>query len=229
MTAVSPSITVLLVDEDTRDRQTMRRLLSGDEDISVVGEAASAGEAIRHVRELQPQVVMLDMGLAQDSDIDITRVARAMAPDTRILVMTTCHDIQSLNSLIVLQVSGYLLKTATALEIRRAAHDAAMGRPVFSPEVAHYVLGLLRGDRGDSHGRQAARTSLTARQLEVLELIGQGLRNREIAGGLGIRIRTVEVHVEQILLKLGATNRTEAVLNAIKSGLLPEPVAHLST
>ena len=83
-------------------------------------------------------------------------------------------------------------------------------------------MGLLRGDRGDSHGRQAARTSLTARQTEVLELIGRGLRNREIAGALGIRIRTVEAHIEQILLKLGATNRTEAVLNAIKSGLLPE-------
>ena len=222
MTTISRSITVLLADEDTEDRQTIRCLLSRDEEISVVGEAASADAAIRHIKELQPQVVMLDIGLAQDSNIDITRVARAMAPDTRILIMTKCHDIQSINSLIVLQVSGYLLKTATAHEIRRAAHDAAMGRPVFSPEVAHYVMGLLRGGRGDIHGRQAARTSLTARQVEVLELIGQGLRNREIAGALGIGIRTVEVHIEQILLKLGATNRTEAVVNAVKSGLLPE-------
>ncbi len=222
MTTVLRSITVLLADEDTQDRQTIRRLLSSDEEISVVGEAASAGEAIRHIRELEPRVVMLDIGLAQDSDIDITRVARAMAPDTRILIMTKCHDIQSLNSLIVLQVAGYLLKTATAHEIRSAAHDAAMGRPVFSPEVAHYVMGLLRGYRGDSHGRQAARSSLTARQVEVLELVGQGLRNREIAGALGIAVRTVEVHIEQILLKLAATNRTEAVANAIKSGLLPE-------
>ena len=222
MTTGSRSITVLLADEDTQDRQTIRCLLARDEEISVVGEAASAGEAIRHIRELEPRVVMLDIGLAQDSDIDITRVARATAPDTRILVLTKCHDIQSLNSLIVLRVSGYLLKTATANEICRATHDAAMGRAVFSPEVAHYVMGLLRGDRGDIHGRQAARTGLTARQVEVLELIGQGLRNREIAGALGIRIRTVEVHIEQILLKLGATNRTEAVLNAIKSGLLPE-------
>ncbi len=222
MTTGLRSITVLLVDEDTQDRQTMRRLLSRDEEISVVGEAGSAGEAIRHIRELEPQLVMLDIGLAQDADIDITRVARAMAPDTRILIMTKCHDIQSLNSLIVLQASGYLLKTATAHEIRSAAHDAAMGRPVFSPEVAHYVMGLLRGDRGDIHGRQAARTSLTARQVEVLELIGQGLRNREIASALGIAVRTVEVHIEQILLRLGATNRTEAVVNAIKSGLLPE-------
>ena len=224
MTTMSRSITVLLVDEDAQDRQTIRRLISRDEEISVVGEAASASEAIRHVRELQPQVVMLDIGLAQDSDIDITRVARAMAPNTRILVMTTCHDIPSLNSLIALQVSGYLLKTATAHEIRRAAHETAVGRPVFSPEVAHYVMGLLRGDRGHIHGAKVARTSLTARQTEVLELVGQGLRNREIAGALGIRIRTVEVHIEQILLKLGATNRTEAVLNAIKSGLLPELV-----
>ena len=222
MTTMSRSITVLLVDEDTQDRQTVRRLLSRDEEISVVGEAASAGEAIRHIRELQPRVVMLDIGLAQDSDIDITRVARVMAPDTRILVLTRCHDIQSLTSLIALQVSGYVLKTATAGEIRRAAHEAAVGRPVFSPAVAHYVMGLLRRDRGDIHGRQAAKATLTARQAEVLELLGQGLRNREIAGALDIRIRTVEVHIEQILLKLGATNRTEAVVNAIKRGLLPE-------
>lgn len=147
MTTAPHPINVLLVDDDPEDLQTLKHLLSTDGRIGVVREASSAAEAIDCLRELHPDVVMLDIGLAQSQAGDTTRVWKAMLHDSRILVIANSGDLESPDPLITLEISGFLLKTADPQEIRLAVHEAAAGRPVFSSEVARRLVSLLREGR----------------------------------------------------------------------------------
>jgi len=231
-------ISVVIVDDHELVRQGVRKLLSRDARIRVVGEAVGSDEAISLIGQLQPDVALTDIRLQQGSGIDVSRAARNVAPNTRVLVLSAYDDDQYVSSAMRLGVSGYLLKTVSAKELTRAIHDAVEGQLVFSPLISNKVKILLQKasievcpevstgiGSNEENGKETTHvlsgdTNLTIREAEVLEHLALGLRNSEIASAMGISLKTVEAHIEHILLKLGARSRTQAVLWALRSGLL---------
>jgi DNA-binding NarL/FixJ family response regulator len=231
-------INVVIVDDNEIVRQGVRKLLSRDTRIRVVGEAVSSDEAILLISELQPDVALTDIRLEHGTGIDVSRAARNVAPNTRVLFLSAYDDDQYVRSAMKLGVSGYLLKTASAKELTRAIHDAVDGHLVFSPLISDKVKILLQKAgsedcsevstgtrRNEKNGKETTNmlsgdANLTGREVEVLEHIALGLRNSEIASAMGISSKTVEAHVDHILMKLGARSRIQAVLWGLQSGLL---------
>ncbi len=213
---VPARITVVLVDDHDLTREGAKQILEDDPCIEVVGEAAGSEEAISLVSELQPSVVVLDIRLKQGSGLDVVRASAKAAPKTRILVLSAYDDEGYVKPLVRLGVHGYLVKTVSAEEFKKAVHDVAEGDLVFPREIAGSVLGVLRNET-DPRAVASASGGLTSRESEVLGCIGHGLTNREIAEKLDISLKTVEAHVRHLLSKLGVTSRTQAVLAAFKT------------
>jgi len=217
-------IKVVLVDDHEIVRQGLKKLLSRDARIRVVGEAVSSNEAISLISRLQPDVALTDIRLKHGSGIDVSKAARNVAPNTRVLVLSAYDDDQYVSSVMRLGASGYLLKTASGRELTKAIHDAVKGRLVFSPMISNKVKNLFQGIKNNKEVVTVLNggTNLTSREAQVLEQISLGLRNNEIACSMGISPKTVEVHIEHILIKLGVKSRTQAVLFAQHNGLLRE-------
>jgi DNA-binding NarL/FixJ family response regulator len=226
------TITVILVDDHELARHGVRKLLSSDASIEVVGEAESSSEAISLIARLRPRVVILDVRLRQGNGIEVSRAVKKLAPDTRILVLSAYDDSQYVVSMVKLGVSGYLTKRSSAEDLIRAVHCAAEKWLVFSPDIADKLASLLRrnggapfdeakGDEGLGEvARERSGRSLTGREAEVLQHMFHGLRNHEIADAMGISSKTVETHIHRILLKLGAKNRSQAIVNSLGLGYL---------
>ena len=228
-------ITTVLVDDHELARRAVRSILHRDPHIKVVGEAAKSPEAIRLISRLKPDVTILDIKLGDDSGIDVARAVKVNAPNTKILVLSAYDDERYVNALTRLGVCGYLMKTASATELRRAVHETVDGGLVFPAAVAKTVSSLLQenggrvdatgaGGRNDNVAVNATRRErvLTGRELQVLKLIARGLRNREIGNAMGIASKTVEAHIRHIRMKLDTRSRTQAVVKALKNGWLHE-------
>ena len=215
-------IKVVIVDDMEIVRQGVKKLLSRDARIRVVGEAVSSDEAISLIRRLQPDVALTDIRLKRGNGIDISKAARDVAPNTKVLVLSAYDDDQYISSVMRLGASGYLLKTASGKELTKAIRDAVKGRLVFSPMIYNKVKNLFQGLKNDKEVATVLTgdINLTSREAQVLERIALGLRNSEIACSLGISSKTVEVHIEHILKKLHVKSRTQAVLFAQHNGLL---------
>lgn len=217
--AGAPSqISVVLVEDHELTREGMKHILGDDRRINVVGEAAGSEDAIAVIEELQPDVVVLDIRLRQGSGLDVARASGRVAKETKILVLSAYDDDQYVRSLVRLGIRGYLVKTVSAGEFRKAIHDVAEGSLVFLSGIADKVLGLLQHDEQTNHHR-LAKGGLTGRETEVLKRMGEGLTNGEIARELGISRKTVESHVQRLFLKMGATSRTQVVVSALRTSV----------
>lgn len=217
--AVRP-VTVVLVDDHELIRRGVRQVLSSDRGIKVVGEAFGSSDALSMIGRVQPDVVILDIRLGQGSGLDVIKAIKAVAPSAKILVLSAYDYDKYVGSFLKLGASGYLLKTASAQELKKAVHDAAEGRFVLGHEIAGKIVSFFRRSDAQVPGGAETWGNLTQRETEVLELMGQGLRNREIGESMGISLKTVEAHVEHILLKLGARSRMQAVLSVFKKQYL---------
>lgn len=207
--------TVLLVDEDAMLRRAVRDLLDQD-GIRVVGEAGSAEEAVKLAVELAPDVITMAVRMAHGgSGIEGTRQIRAAIPDARIVILTRSGDAADAAAAIGAGAVGYLLKDDPAKEIVAGIRVAAEGASPLSPRIAAELLGVLRAELAASAGPE-----LTARERDVLELLGQGRSNAEIGAELSISVPTVKRHLSHLLFKLQASNRTEAAVEAVRRGLL---------
>jgi DNA-binding NarL/FixJ family response regulator len=228
---VGETIKVILVDDHELARQGVRKLLGNDASIEVVGEAESCLSAISLIAQLRPQVVVLDIRLRDGSGIEVSRAVRKLAPDSRILVLSAYDDSQYVVSMVKIGVSGYLTKSSSGEDLIRAVHYAAEGWLVFSPDIAGKVANLLQrnggalldageGEWGFGELPRVHRSgeNLSGREVEVLQHMFQGLRNRDIAEAMGISVKTVEVHIHRMLLKLGARNRSQAIVNSLGMG-----------
>jgi len=209
------TIRILIVEDQRIVREGLRAVLEDEDEIAIVGEAANGQEAIDLFMQLQPDVVLMDLQMPMIDGPEATRRIREQSPDARILVLTTYATDEFIFKALRAGAQGYLLKDASANELLGAIHSVHAGQTLLAPAVAaRLVLGMSAG------GAYSNTPVLTPRELEVLTLLGQGRSNGEIATMLVIAPRTAKVHVQNILSKLGATNRTEAVSLAVKQRLI---------
>ena len=215
---MTEAIRVLLVDDQRMFREGIRSRLRQEPDIEVVGEAATAAEALALVPETNPTIAVLDIRMPGVSGIELARLLRQRWPKLKILVLTGYDFDQYVHAMARLGVDGYLLKDAAQDSLVEALREVAAGGAVLPPPIASKVLRGYATVRPTSGG--GLRSELTVRELEVLELLCQGLTNMEIAERLAISARTAETHVSSIISKLGAQDREDASRIAARENLL---------
>jgi len=210
-------IRVLLVDDHALLRQGTHALLGADPDIAVVGETASGDEALALARSLRPDVTLLDIRLQGMGGVDVARALRQDLPEINVIMLTGYHYEQYVRALFAIGVQGYLLKSASGNELIAAVHAVQRGEQVLSAEIAAQLASKTR------RAGVAATDELTDREREVLVLVAQGKSNRDIAQALQVRPRTAETHVSNIMAKLGAGSRSDAIGKAVQRGLIAPP------
>jgi DNA-binding NarL/FixJ family response regulator len=209
---------ILLVDDHLMFREGIRSRLDRESDFVVVGEAASAEEALSLTEEQNPSIVILDIRLPVTSGIELARLLRDGWPELKLLVLSGYDFDQYVTALARIGIDGYLLKDAPQEELVRALREIANGGAVLPPDIASKVMKSYALEPARSRTRQP--WDLTLREIEILELLHQGLRNADIARQIAISPRTVEAHVSRVIAKLGAQSRTEAVRFALERGLI---------
>lgn len=210
----SPSpraIRVLIVDDHPLVREGLRAVLELLPDLSVAGEAADGEEAVRLFRDLKPDVTVMDLRLPKRNGIEACRAIRDLDPTARVLALTSSVEGTEVRDALAAGASGFLLKGSSGPEVANSIRRVHAGERPLSPEAVEQLT-LASPLRNAS--------PLTARELEILGLVARGLRNQEIADQLSLAIGTVKVHVNNILDKLGARDRTEAAMLAVKQGLV---------
>ncbi|MEU5278099.1 response regulator transcription factor [Streptomyces asoensis] len=215
-------VTVLLVDDEPLVRVGLRAVLEAQPDISVVGEASDGAAVIPLVRRLRPDVVAMDVRMPLMDGIEATRaVLRSVAEPPKILVVTTFESDEYVYEALRAGANGFLLKRARAAEIVHAVRLVAEGDSLLFPASVRR-LAAEHGDRGGNRAAQDTlrRAGLTERESEVLRLMARGMSNAEIAARLVVGTETVKSHAGAVLAKLGARNRTQAVITAYESGFV---------
>lgn len=208
-------IRVLLVDDHPVVRSGLRALLESLRGYEVVAEASDGDVAVREAQLCKPDVVLMDIRMPGIDGIEATRRLRAAVPETAILVLTMFDDDDTVFAAMRAGAMGYLLKGAEQDEIDRGIRAVVAGEAIFSPGVAHRVLGFLTAPRAGEHPFP----ELTAREREVLDLVAAGRRNQGIADELFLSPKTVANHISSIFVKLGVADRSEAIVRARQGGL----------
>jgi DNA-binding NarL/FixJ family response regulator len=212
-------IRIIVADDHEIVRRGAREYLTGEPDMQVVGEARNGAEALRLVDELRPDVLIVDIQMPEISGVEVTTRVKQRHPECQVLVLTAFDNDPYIFALLKAGANGYLLKTADPDDLVRAVRVVHEGQSWLGPEVAKRVLSGLAGGRLVDTGAEAQAT-LSDREMDVLRLMTRGLPNVAIAEKLIVSERTVHGHLANILRKLEATNRTEAVLKAMKLGLV---------
>jgi len=213
------SIRVLLVDDDDLMRAGLRSVLSSDETIEVVGEAGDGRAAIERVRELRPDVVLMDVRMPNLDGIAATREALAARAETKVVILTTFEEDDYIFGALSAGASGFLLKRSSPEALIGALHSVAAGDSLLSPSVTRRVIERMAKQPAPETSSSERLEELTPREREVLELVARGLSNSEIASALVIEESTVKTHVKRILMKLRLRDRVQAVIFAYESGL----------
>ena len=206
------TIRILITDDHGVVRQGLRMFLSLDPDIQVVGEASDGREALAMARELEPDVVLMDLLMPVMDGISATEAIRSELPDVEVIALTSVLEDTSVTGAVRAGAIGYLLKDTDAEELSRAIKAAAEGRVHLAPEAAARLMREVRAPENPE--------ALTDRETEVLKLLARGKANKQIADGLYVSEKTVKAHVSSILMKLGVQSRTQAALYAVRTGLV---------
>jgi DNA-binding NarL/FixJ family response regulator len=213
------SLRVLIVDDHDLFRTGLRNLLE-EQGVQIVGEAASGAEAVRVVRELAPDVVVMDLNMPGMGGVDATRHITGIAPLTRIVVLTISDQDNDVMDAILAGACGYLLKDSSIQELIAGIEAASRGESLISPGIAAKVLQRVRATSTQPDIADTIRAELSDREIEVLKLIANGKDNAVIAGELHISPKTVKNHISNILMKLQIDNRIQAAVYAVRSGIV---------
>jgi len=217
-------VRVLVVDDDDLMRAGLKAMLSSDESIDVVGEAADGRAAVREAHALAPDVILMDVRMPDVDGISATREIVSTAPDAKVVILTTFEQDDYIFGALNAGASGFLLKRTRPEELIAAIHTVAAGDSLLSPSVTRTVIERMARQPAPDTRAEERLGELTAREREVLGLIARGLSNTEIAVTLVIEESTVKTHVKHILRKLRLRDRVQAVVFAYESGLArPEP------
>jgi DNA-binding NarL/FixJ family response regulator len=210
---------VVIVDDHDLFRTGLRNLLE-EQGIHVIAEAASGEEALKLVRELTPEVVVMDLNMPGMNGVEATRHIATIAPLTRVVVLTISDQDGDVMDAILAGACGYLLKDSSIQELIRGIEAAFVGESLISPHIASKVLQRLRASSTQPEIERAIRTELSEREIDVLKLIANGKDNAQIAAELHISPKTVKNHISNILMKLQIDNRIQAAVYAVRSGIV---------
>ena len=199
---------VFLVDDHEVVRHGVRSLIDASGDLQVVGEADSVATALGRILAVHPQVAVLDVRLPDGNGVELCREIRSRLPDVSCLMLTSYSDDEALFEAIIAGAAGYVLKQVRGAELLAAIRRVAAGEHLLDPAVTGRVMQRLSNPSGDD----ARMSTLTAREREVLELIGQGMTNRQIGERMYLAEKTVKNYVSGLLAKLGMERRTEAAV-----------------
>ena len=212
-------ISVLLADDQALVRAGFRSLLDDQEDIEVVGEAEDGEDAIREVRRLGPDLVLMDVAMPGLGGLEATLAIRKEKPEVKVLVLTQYDDREYVARFLKAGVSGYVLKKAAASELVAAIRAAYRGGLVLDPEIAREVV-HERGRPDAVVPADDPYDTLTDREKQVLKLVAEGSSNKEIAETLTISVKTAMAHREHLMEKLDLHSRTELIRFALKRGVI---------
>ncbi|MBI5944035.1 MAG: response regulator transcription factor [Chloroflexi bacterium] len=213
------TIRLLLVDDHAVVRSGLKMLLSGQKEMEIVGEAASAHEALTETERLRPNVILMDIGLPDKTGIEATREIKAKFPDVKIVALTIHEDEEYFFQMLAAGASGYVPKRAAPDELITAINAAADGEVYLYPSLAKLLVrDYLSAERPAEE--KANLDGLTDREHEVLIHLAEGASNDEIAAALVISPKTVERHRENIMRKLNLHSRSELVRYAIRKGII---------
>jgi DNA-binding NarL/FixJ family response regulator len=211
-------IRVLLADDQALVRTGLRLVLEGRHGIDVAGEAADGDEAVRLVRLLRPDIVLMDIRMPRMDGIEATRRVQASGVATRVVVLTTFDLDEYVYAAMTAGASGFLLKDVSGDQLEASIRLVAAGEGLLAPAITRRLI--ERHARG-AERHQAALATLTARETDVLKLLARGLSNSEIAAELHLGGATIKTHVARLLDKLGVRDRVQAVILAYEAGLAP--------
>lgn len=209
----------MLVEDDSLLRRTLVSLLQLDEGVEIVGEFGNGEAAVEHLETCRPDVVLTDIDMPRLNGIEATRQMREKRPDLPVVILTKFGDDENVFAALKAGALGYVLKDSDLEEIRTAIHEAAEGAGHLSPALVARLLGEFSRVAKQTSANRQLFSELTHREMEVLELLGAGMRNKTIAERLFLSEKTVKAHVGGILRKLELNDRTEAALLAQQHGL----------
>ena len=208
MSIATSTITILCVDDHPLVRKGIAAILANETDMRLVAEAGTGPEAVEAFRKYRPDITLMDLRMPGGDGIEATKAIRQIDPEAKIIALTSYDGDQEIYRALEAGVRGYMLKESVHTEIVRAIRVVHAGKRLMPPEVA---------ERLSEHFPQVA---LTPREIEVLQYVAKGFGNKEIGVRLGTAAGTVKMHLQNILSKLGASDRTHAVTLAIRRGII---------
>jgi len=216
MTVVTQAVRVLVVDDQTLFRTGLTSLLGADERVVVVGQAVDGADAIKQVTKVKPDVVLMDIKMPNVDGIEATRQIVEATPDVKVLMLTTFETDSQVIQALKAGARGYVLKDSSAAAIVSSIVAVMSGERVMASAVANRVLEMLTGTATPKEFYDG----MTNREIEILKLLANGMANKQIAYRLKISEKTVRNHVSNMYEKLGIYDRSQAVLYAVKKGLV---------
>ncbi len=218
-------ITVLLADDHATVRDGLAALLSVEADIQVIGEAATGRDAVRLVQKLLPDVVVMDIAMPLLNGLEAARQILKAIPATRILILSAHSDDEYVDEVIRLGAAGYLIKQNSAHDLAKAIRHAHSGKTFFSPTIAERQNDRSENSRLGTKGwHKPGQVRLTSREVEILQLIAEGKANKQTADELGISIKTVEKHRQNLMSKLEIHDTAGLTRYAIAAGIIESGV-----
>jgi NarL family two-component system response regulator LiaR len=212
-------ITILIVDDHTVVRDGLNALLSAETGMRVIGLAGDGEAAVEMAKELRPDVILMDLVMPHMDGVQATLEIKKAFPEARILVLTSFSENHMVFSAIKAGAIGYLMKDTSSEELIQAIRDTYNNRPALGPDIARKLMQDIQGQDDEN----PPENPLTEREIEIVQQMALGRTNQEIADDLVLSERTVRTHVTNILAKLGLSNRTQAVLYALRWGIAHIP------
>jgi DNA-binding NarL/FixJ family response regulator len=216
-------ITILLAEDHQIVRQGLRVLLESEADMKIVCEAENGRQAVVMAKEHKPEVLLIDIAMPHLNGLETARQILQAKPSSRILILSAHSDIAYLEKAIDLGVAGFLIKQTSASMLAKAIRAVAQGKTFFSPSFSKHLAEYEKGIGGGSSGKNQSK-KLTSRESEVLQLIAEGMANKQTASELGISIKTVEKHRQALMDKLGLHDTAGLTRYAIESGVIESSV-----
>ncbi len=214
------NINVLLVDDHDIVRQGLRALLIAEGDITIVAEAQTGREAVQLATALHPEVVVMDLAMPRLNGCEATRQLVKAVPSAKVVVLSTYSDDEHLQQALAAGAAAYLLKQTAAADLAQAIREVKKGNAYFSPAIAKRLRERTSSPPSPDESLKAANLELTPREAEVLQLIAEGFANKQIAGELGLSVKTVEKHRQQVMYKLKIHDIAGLVRHAVDKGII---------
>ncbi len=214
-TGADSSIRVLIVEDQSMFAEALARLIDEESDLESVGSVATAHDAIAATRREVPDVVLMDYALGADDGLATAREIKRAHPETKVVMLTGFTEASVMVAAIEAGCSGFITKNQAADELVRGIRRAHDGEAVIEPSMLASLLPQLR------RNAMAPRSQLTPREMEVLRLLARGVSTREIAGRMVLSVNTIRCHVQNLMMKLEAHSKLEAVSKAVRQGIIP--------